>query len=156
MSESFKGLSREARIAEREMTDEIADIVHSAREEVERGYIDSAEDLDRWVHETIDGHAWVIYTWLARCLAMAAPTDLLDEAREMYRDLGFGQGEEDTMASERLAYCILDVGVREAIGDPETFLDETREAQEEALEAAEEEERERRARSGERDPRGES
>jgi len=59
-----------------------ADVQHHIDQIESEGYsIDSLPDRDDWLHETLDGHEWVIYTWKAR-LADLCSCRSLDELEE--------------------------------------------------------------------------
>lgn len=48
--------------------DEIRGLVETAKEEIKRGNI---TDINDWIHETIDEHEFVIYTYKARLVLVA-------------------------------------------------------------------------------------
>lgn len=50
------------RISAREYRQELRSIAEEAARSCRDGEIDSHEALCDWVHETLDGHQWVIYT----------------------------------------------------------------------------------------------
>lgn len=70
------------------------------------------KDRDEWIHQTIDGHEWVIYTFKARCVLIA--TDNPDAYME---DFG-----EPPPTVEAQAYAAMMRDVREAIERAE-YLD---------------------------------
>ena len=65
----------------KEYNAEIRSIAKELMDGMEKGGIDDASD---WLHETIDGHEWVIYTLKARCVGIAtdSPDACQDETGE--------------------------------------------------------------------------
>jgi hypothetical protein len=75
--------------------------IRSLAEEYGKQPEDTRED---WLHETIDGHEWIIYTWQARCVLVA--TDNPDAYE--------GEMGEKPGTVEQAAYMAMCVDVREA------------------------------------------
>lgn len=84
--------------------DEIRSIAEEANEGVKSGEI---TDLDDWLHETIDGHEFVIYTHKARLVLVA--TDHPDAYEDEYGD------EQHTV--EQAAYAAMMRDVRDHLDE---------------------------------------
>jgi hypothetical protein len=80
-------------------------IVTDVTDEIKAGRITTPDELDTYVHETVDGHHNVIYTYAARRVLMAS--DNVDA----WEDVGF---ENPTV--EQQAFCAMRADVLDMLG----------------------------------------
>lgn len=112
---------------------EIQSLADSFREACRDGEVDP-QDPHTWLHETIDGHQWVIYTAYNFDVLRHSPND-----GAMVEHFGSdGVVQDGTLNTAALAYCAMEQDVLEAIdsdgfelNDPDTWTDDD-EGEEEA------------------------
>lgn len=116
-----KGITDRANgIAAREYHATVQGIVDDLARAIKDGEITDSEELDTNLHETIDGHHNVIYTYAARQVLAQSDND-----GAYFDNYGTdGAVEDGAINWSRLAYAALMADVQEAIGDPETFIEE--------------------------------
>lgn len=71
----------------------------------EAGYPEGT-DAEDWLHEVVDGHEWVIYTWKARCVAVASDQDTAELCLEI--------GIEGIPTPEQVAFLCIEADVRDS------------------------------------------
>lgn len=103
------GLTREAESLAREIFDEY-------RDEGGAGWDpeDDRDDMLDRVHETADGHAWVIYTWRALQLCAECNTDL---GEEFVDDIGLPEPFTLGGAATAVAYGELRARIESALDE---------------------------------------
>ena len=93
------------------------DLVLEARQAIAEG--DHSFSLSDRIHQTVDGHEWVIYNGKAQAVCMAATFDDIGEAESNLRDMGcWDNGEYDFWRVQVLtAFQIMHNKVTEAVWD---------------------------------------
>lgn len=86
-----------------------ATIIEEAKE---RSGADIHELIEEILHETIDGHEWVIYTYYAQQVLQHSPNDAAIEEYGMDEVVKNG-----SLNWALLAYCAMEADVREALPD---------------------------------------
>jgi hypothetical protein len=90
---------------ESDITDPVRDMERIYRAEIRslaKEYLRQPKDTrEDWLHETIDGHEWVIYTFKAQCVLVA--TDHPDAYEEQYGD------KPETMEAAAYGAIIYDI-----------------------------------------------
>lgn len=86
----------------------VKDLAKCILDDVKRGDIKDREDLDTRVRDTVDGDGWVIYTRNAQVVLLCSSHDgegLIDPS-----------SFRDGIPWSKLAYCAMEVDMREAMG----------------------------------------
>jgi len=73
------------------------------------------EDALEWIHETLDGHEFVIYTYKAKCVGIH--TEHPDAALDMFGPEGLVR--DGNIHYEGMAYCSMEADLMERIEVPE-------------------------------------
>lgn len=69
------------------------DLILEARQAATEG--DHSFSMSDRIHETVDGHEWVIYNGKAQAVCMAATFDEIGEAEQALNDMGYTFGNEE-------------------------------------------------------------
>ena len=88
---------------------EVQDLARQIRDEAR----EDDRDVDDVLHETVDGHAWVIYTYRAVEVMQHASNP------DAYQDLGIDASGGWSQFVSQAAYCALAEDVRDALADLE-------------------------------------
>jgi len=86
----------------------VRDMANDAVKAVQKGEIETREDLDTWVHETCDGSEWVIYTYRAQRVAMFS-----DNADAYFEE--YGGNCDNGISWSEMAYCAIKRDVWECL-----------------------------------------
>lgn len=91
-------------------------------EEAKERHKDSGEDIHELIseilHETIDGHEWIIYTYYAQQVVQHSPNDAAIEEYGMESVI-----KDGTLNWSLLAFCAMEADVREALPDYDEIED---------------------------------
>lgn len=100
-------------IEQRECHQTIADIVEDLKRAIKDKEVTDREQAMDWLHDTIDGHHDVIYTYAAMEVCRQSKND------QAYFDQMGSEGavDESGIQWSRLAYCAMEADVLEEIGD---------------------------------------
>lgn len=101
-------------MAEREYRDTVNGIVEDLKSACADGEITDRDGAQDWLHQTIDGHHDVIYTYAAQNVILQSRND--GAYFEQFGDDG-GAVKDGAINWSLLAYCALEADVLEAIGD---------------------------------------
>lgn len=116
-------------ITEREYFEQVQDVADECLERAKKRYTDDGQDMseafDEILHEIIDGHEWIIYTWKARQILMISPNEsaCVDDfgAESVVRD--------GRIHWEGMAFCAMHRDVVDRAPDLQEVQDEIDEAQ---------------------------
>lgn len=99
------------RVLQADYYSDVREIAKYAIDEIKNGNIKEVEDLDTWLHQTIDGYERVIYTNQARLVGV------LSDNRDVGLDeLGMESFDfSDGIPHEALAYCAMRRDVQEQL-----------------------------------------
>jgi hypothetical protein len=98
----------------KEYWDEIRSLATAFDEAVADEQFDQ-EAAQEWIHETIDGHQFVIYTYQAKCVGLYT-----DNPDAMVDDFGAdGLIKDGRIHHEGIAYCSMEADLMERIEVPE-------------------------------------
>ena len=100
----FDNLNDYLRPARAEYREEIRSLAAEAIAECDG----DRERIDDWLHETIDGHEWVIYTFKAQFVALVCDCDAWDAAEVDDPEVG-------PVRTERVAYCAMTYDARSEV-----------------------------------------
>lgn len=117
-------------LLQRDYYAEVRAIVRDLQERFNAGEFDSVDDVEDDIHQTIDGHQYVIYT-TQNYMVMLSSNTTIDEALE---DLGM----EPTTDTAQIAYAILYHDVHEllgTVGDYAEWFEEDEDSDEEQAQA---------------------
>jgi len=109
----------------KEYWDEIRSLADAFRQAMKDGEITDDETAEEWLHQTIDSHQFVIYTYKAKCVGLHTnnPDAMLDEfgAEGLVRN--------ESVNYEGMAYCSMMADLRMLIeGWQDEQDDETEDA----------------------------
>ena len=107
--ESARTVDRAMGIIHCDYQDDINGIVADLRTEIAGGHLEDSEAIDTWLHETIDGHQRVIYTFRAKLGLLASSNEDAYQA-----ELG-----EPAPTVESACYMAMMADVREHSGYPD-------------------------------------
>ncbi len=103
-----------------EYHNEVRSLADDVRAEVKAGRLADSEAVDTYLHETIDGHQWVIYTWRSQMVALVS--DNSDAFVDQFGTEGLVKDGAINWAG--MAYCALEQDVRESLGDIDELFTE--------------------------------
>lgn len=89
----------------------VKDLATCIMDDVKRGDIENREDLDTRVRETVDGDEWVIYTRKAQVVLLCSEHDGEGVDEGLIDPSSF----QDGIPWSQLAYCAMEVDLREAM-----------------------------------------
>lgn len=115
------------RVLRAEYYQAVRDIVKEADRAIKDGEITNDEELNDWVHQTVDGSYWVIYTHANFQLLLV--TDNHDAYSE---DFGEAPVRDGNINWAALAYAAMERDVREQMDAEDIAVKETEEELEEA------------------------
>jgi hypothetical protein len=108
-------------IIQRDYWNVVRGIEADLRDAVKNGEVSDVEEAETWLHETVDGHQYVIYTHLNfRVLQFSNNRDALSDelgAEELLRD--------GNVNWAGMAYMALMADVRDRLGDLDDLFNET-------------------------------
>ena len=107
-------------ILRREYWQQVHGIIEDAKQAILDGEITDTEGLDTWLHETIDGHQWVIYTKYNFFVL------LYSDNESAYVD-DFGQEglvRDGAINWAAMAYCAMMADVRASLPDEDKLFQE--------------------------------
>jgi hypothetical protein len=80
------------------------DVINEARDNATSGDWTDEDDLRTYIHESIDGHAWVIYTARAQMVCLASDNDGAGMEEGLVDPASF----KDGIPWSQLAYCAME------------------------------------------------
>lgn len=94
---------------------DVREVAEEALQQIESGEITNTDELDTWLHETVDGHERVIYTGQAMDTVRYSDND-----EEMVSEFGAdGLVKGDSIQWSQIAYHAMLADVREELGEVE-------------------------------------
>lgn len=114
--------------------EEVRSVAEEARDEVKSGRLADAEALQEWLHETIDGHQFVIYIQQAQMVLLAS-----DNQDAYAEDFGDDEGatKDGSINWSLLAFCAMERDVAEQLGSLGVDVNDPRPAEEEEADGGE-------------------
>jgi len=105
------------RILRADYWQDVRSVTENLREMIESRELETEEDADQWLHETVDGHSRVIYTYNAQQCLLYSDND------GAYGDEFGSEGmvEDGCIMWSRLAYAAFTADIRETIDVCEVF-----------------------------------
>ncbi len=100
---------------------DVRDVIEDLKGELKRGAVEhDTESVDSWIHEAVDGHERIIYTW------QAVETLLVSDSEDAYESETGQKGSFEVMA-----FYAFKTDILEEIGDVDALIAELEEKEEE-------------------------
>lgn len=106
-------------IINRDYMDDVRGVADDLKRAIKDGEIDSPTDADEWLHQTLDGHARVIYTFQSKLGLISS--DNADAAVEDTGEVPMQNGEINWAA---MMYYAMATDVRDYLGDFDDLFEE--------------------------------